>query len=631
MTIQTIRFDQLVASPKNVRSVKAGVDTLAASIAAEGLLQNLIVVEKPDGKFEVIAGERRRRAIGLLVKAKTWTKDAAIPCEVRDADNATTVSLAENTQRVAMHPADAYRAFARLEKEGHDETAIANRYGYDPREVRRLLSLGNLSPKVLNALAADRIDVATARAFTLTDDHKKQENILGKARSAHEVRRMLTETKADTGSRQFKFVGSEAYEAAGGTYTRDLFAADDAGFADNAELLTELVDQRFASLIEAAEAEGWGEVVAVPGQTPYEVYQWHRLYPKATHQIDADAATKLARINAEIEALMEGLDEDSDPEGDAEIAALVEQRDAIEGQGERTFTSEQKATGVLVITIGPDGEPSPTAYTKRPRGAGSDGLTPKPPRALYDQRMTEDLSLVRTIALQDEISRNPQLARCVLIDALLPIVTSAAYTPAHSVLLRSAERLKEGAVCDVNTLEMSSPQHIVDDLLAVMPEGAAERFAWLQTLDDDAMTRLQSYCTAALIDATTPKFGLPERIQSAHRIARAASLDMTKHWEGGIEFWSRLSRKAMLAALGEAIGPEAVANCQKLAKMELAKACSERMAGRGWLPPALRTPEIAAQEPQDEVIDAEAADTTADTDTASTAVEDEGERYQQAA
>lgn len=631
MTIQTIRFDQLVASSRNVRSVKVGVDALAASIAAEGLLQNLIVVEKPDGKFEVIAGERRRRAIGLLVKAKTWTKDAAIPCEVRDGDNATTVSLAENTQRAAMHPADAYRAFARLETEGLDETAIANRYGYDPREVRRLLSLGNLSPKVLNALAADKIDVATARAFTLTDDHKRQETILGKARSAQEVRRMLTESKADTGSRRFKFVGSEAYEAAGGTYTRDLFAADDAGFADNAELLAELVDQRFASLIEAAEAEGWNEVMAVPDQTPYEVYQWHRLYPQAMQQLDGSETADLARINAEIEALMDGLDEDSDPDGEPDIAALVEQRDAIEGKGERAFTSEQQTTGILVIAIGPDGEPSPTAYTKRARGTGPDGLTPKPPRALYDQRMTEDLSLVRTVALQDEISRNPQLARCVLIDALLPIVTSDAYTPAHSLLLRSTERLKAGEVFDVNTLEMPSPQHVVRELLAVMPADAAGRFAWLQTLDDDAMTRLQSYCTAALIDATTPKFSQPERVQSAHRIARAASLDMTKHWDGGIEFWSRLSRKAMLAALDEAIGPEAVENCHKLGKMDLAKACSERMADRGWLPPALRTPDSAAAQPQEDRSEAEGGDNTAGSGSAATEAEDSTEDQREAA
>ena len=65
-----------------------------------------------------------------------------------------------------MHPADAIRAFAALAAEGHDEAAIANRYGYDPREVRKMLALASLSPKVVNALASDKIDVTTAQAFT---------------------------------------------------------------------------------------------------------------------------------------------------------------------------------------------------------------------------------------------------------------------------------------------------------------------------------------------------------------------------------------------------------------------------------------------------------------------------------
>ena len=593
MTIQTIRYDSLIASPKNVRTVKVGIEALAASIAAEGLLQNLVVVAQPDGRYEVIAGERRRRAIGQLIKSKIWAKDTVISCEVRDAENATTISLAENTQRVAMHPADAFRAFARLEKEGLDETAIANRYGYDPREVRRLLSLGNLSPKVLNALAADKIDVPTARAFTLTDDHKRQNSVLAKASSAHEVRRMLTETKVDTNSRQFKFVGADAYEAAGGTYTRDLFAAEGAGFADNAELLSDLVDQKFAILTEIAEAEGWGEVIAAPGQAPYESYQWHRIYPKEFRQLDDKATATLARLNAEIEARTEAMDEDFDPEDDEELAELDAQRSAIEDRAERIYSAEQKATGVLVITIDGTGAPSPTAYTKRLRSVTSDDA-PKPPRALYDQRMTEELSQVRTAALQSEVAQNHELARCLLLDALLPMVASDGYTKPHAILLRATDRLKDTAVFDINTREILRPEHYVADLLAALPADDSERFAWLQTLDADALTRLQSYCTAALIDATTPKFAAPERIRSAERVARAASLDMTKHWDGGIEFWTRLSRKAMLAALTEAIGTDAAINCQKMPKMELAAACADRMPGRGWLPSALRLSETAA-------------------------------------
>jgi len=132
-----------------------------------------------------------------------------------------------------------------VSREGHDEAAIANRYGYDPREVRRMLALANLSPKVLNALAADKIDVLTAQAFTLTDDHKRQDKVLRVARSAHEVRRLLTDTKVMTRHRLFRFVGSEAYAEAGGGITRDLFAKDEEGYADDAALVKRLADEKF--------------------------------------------------------------------------------------------------------------------------------------------------------------------------------------------------------------------------------------------------------------------------------------------------------------------------------------------------------------------------------------------------
>lgn len=245
MTMKLIHWSNLVASPQNVRKHKTGIESLAASIAADGLIHNLVVTEREDGKSPVIAGERRRRAIIQLVRAGTWPRDTHIPCEVRDNEDATAVSYAENAQRVAMHPADAIRAFATLAAEGKDEAAIAHRYGYDPREVRRMLALASLSKRILNALAADKIDLATAQAFTITDDHKRQEKVLRVARTAHEVRRRLTETKVTTGHRLFRFVGTDAYLEAGGGITRDLFVKDDEGYADDPALVQQLADAKF--------------------------------------------------------------------------------------------------------------------------------------------------------------------------------------------------------------------------------------------------------------------------------------------------------------------------------------------------------------------------------------------------
>src|SRR3569623_3231452 len=103
--IKTIPLNKLVQSPRNVRRLSdAAADAeLKASIAARGLLQNLIVRPAAKGKFEVEAGERRRRAMLELVADKTLPRDHAVTCLViEDADEvAVETSLAENFHRLA--------------------------------------------------------------------------------------------------------------------------------------------------------------------------------------------------------------------------------------------------------------------------------------------------------------------------------------------------------------------------------------------------------------------------------------------------------------------------------------------------------------------------------------------------
>src|SRR5690349_3777660 len=85
-----------------------GIDRLAARILAQGLLVPLIVRKNGSG-YEVVAGNRRRMAIGKLVDAGKWTTD--VPCEVRKLSDkeALAVSLAENAERLQMHPVDEYQ------------------------------------------------------------------------------------------------------------------------------------------------------------------------------------------------------------------------------------------------------------------------------------------------------------------------------------------------------------------------------------------------------------------------------------------------------------------------------------------------------------------------------------------
>lgn len=133
-----------------------------------------------------------------------------------------------------------------------------------------------------------------------------------------------------------------------------------------------------------------------------------------------------------------------------------------------------------------------------------------------------------------------------------------------------------------------------------MPDQPEARFAWLLSLDDDAIARLLAACAGALIDATEGKFVDRSRMSSADRIARAVNLDMGQHWEGGHGFFDRLGKKALLSGLTEACGQAAADNCAKLKRADLALACAERIPGRGWLPPALRTPKVEVEAEESE-------------------------------
>jgi len=87
--------------------------------ARVGLLQNLNVVLAADGEhYEVVAGRRRLAALKLLVKRRKLGKDFEVPCLLVADAAARTVSLTENVQREAMHPADQFEAFSRLAQEG---------------------------------------------------------------------------------------------------------------------------------------------------------------------------------------------------------------------------------------------------------------------------------------------------------------------------------------------------------------------------------------------------------------------------------------------------------------------------------------------------------------------------------
>lgn len=224
-----IPFNKLVLSQSNVRRVKAGVsiEQLAESIAQRTLLQSLSVRAVVDadgnetGLFEVPAGGRRYRALELLVKQKRMSKTQAVPCVVREGGIAEDDSVAENDERVGLHPLDQFRAFQTLRDLGMSEEDIAARHFVNPTIVKQRLRLASVSPKLHEVYAEDGMTLEQLMAFSVTVDHARQEQVWENvSRSGcdepYQIRRLLTENTVRGSDRRAQFVGLDAYQHAGG-------------------------------------------------------------------------------------------------------------------------------------------------------------------------------------------------------------------------------------------------------------------------------------------------------------------------------------------------------------------------------------------------------------------------------
>ena len=106
-----------------------------------------------------------------MVKQKRLTKTALIPCIVREAASeilAKDDSLAENMQRVALHPLDQFCAFVALREKGQGEETIAAAFFVTPQIVKQRLKLASVAPALLEIHADDPMPPEQLMAFTVS-------------------------------------------------------------------------------------------------------------------------------------------------------------------------------------------------------------------------------------------------------------------------------------------------------------------------------------------------------------------------------------------------------------------------------------------------------------------------------
>lgn len=526
------------------------VGELVASIAAHGLLENLLVV-RVDDRYEVIAGGRRLAALQQLRADGRLPDDHAVPCEIVPPDRAEEFSLAENTVREAMHPADQFDAWSRLVEQGQSTGDIAARFGIREELVHQRLKLGRVSPGVIQAFRDDELSLDVLMAYTLTDDHAKQQTVYERFRQSWEannagaVRRALTENMVRSDDRRVALVGLDAYQEAGGRIQQDLFKKD--CYLEDVELLEQLVHERLEE--EAEKLRDTWSWVEVRQSFPYdERAKYRRIYPHSLGEPPFDLREQFDELSVQLDQLA-----DEDDSND-EFISLRQEFDALQIRlnAFNGFTAEERALAGCVVTLGYQGidiyegllRPG-QKIPSRNEEQGDDAPATKP---RYSERLCERLQSYRLHAARRSLASNFDAS----FDAVVYALSCRQFGTSSCTWLGASVNEYYYPVTLYNDATLSAMKAEERELFDSLP------LAWLN--EDDPSRRFTAFCRLALSDkqqllAACVAVSLRPQLSNSptghsefEAIAERLAVDVVSHWRPTAEnFLSRVPKSELLA------------------------------------------------------------------------------------
>lgn len=173
-----VDVDKIVPNPHQPRQIfeEEHLQELANSIKEHGILQPLVLTKADNGKYEVLAGERRLKASKLIGLKK-------VPVMVRSASEQQKLELAivENLQRRNLNPIEEAHSFQKLINEFNlTQDKVAEKVGKNRSWVANHLRLFKLSDEMQKALAQEKITVGHAKAILALKEEKLQKDLFNK-------------------------------------------------------------------------------------------------------------------------------------------------------------------------------------------------------------------------------------------------------------------------------------------------------------------------------------------------------------------------------------------------------------------------------------------------------------------
>jgi ParB family chromosome partitioning protein len=552
MQIEHIPLERLSVSTLNMRRGRKTPDVsdILPSVMKRGVLTPLFV--RPNGKpdrFEILAGKRRYFA--SLEAAKECGDERALPCIVTgegDDAEALEISMIENLLREEPDEVTQWESFTRLVKEGRDVEDIAATFALTEAQVKRILALGNLLPRIREAYRADEIDAATMRHLTLASKAQQKAWLaLFDDADAYAPRGGQLKAWLFGGVSISTAVALFALETYPGQIVTDLFG-EDGYFADSDafwEAQMAEVEKRKAAYLEA----GWADAAIVPPIEQFSIWEF-------------DHAPKR--------------------------------------KGGRVYI-QLRANGEVVFHEGYVTRPEAQASAKRARGEQVDE---KPRRPELTSTLAGYVDLHRHAVVREALAGNPALALRVTVAHMIcgsahwslkpadhfhrneAINGSVAASPADAAFSARRKRLLELLDFD-GERESLCQDRCGSDLVPL--------FHRLLALSDAEVMEVM-----ALVIAETLAIG-SELIEvlGAH-----LAIDMADHWQADEAFFGLLRDKQVMVAILTEVGGNAVASANATEKSATLKGLiSDHLTGANdrprvehWVPRWMAFPPAAYTE-----------------------------------
>ena len=630
-----VALNKLDRDPLNVRKTysKEGIHEMAATIRADGyrILQNL-VVRKGDkrGRFYVTAGGRRHAALDLLAELGEVAKDFGVECKERSGEDATEISLIENTQREAMHPVDEYEAFRVMADAGKSVEDIAARFGTTETMVRKRMALGRVSPLLLDLYRKEEISFQQLSAFTVSDDHERQVEVWNSLPSWNcdhrAIRAALQGEAVKATDKRMKFIGGlDAYEAAGGAVKRDLFDDQNGGYALDVALVEKLVADRLEAEAETVRGEGWKWVEVVP-VIPNDAHRMHRVYPTDVPLTDEEQAEE-ERLEAEHDELVAQIEAgEVDDEAEPRIET-IQARLAVLSIAQEAYTPEDIAKAGCYVTMDYYGNVEIERGLVRPdevedEGEGEDddesaegdadeaeesGTTAAPqpeqgpePTFKMPALLVQELTAQKTAAIRAELAHNPDVALAAVVHAMLVNLFGSYGGNDYTSLEVTAksERLETSIADPAACKGIVALDELKENYGHTIPGKPSDLLEWCLEQPTSTLLDLLAYAAAKSVNAVQhPHYERRSQRAHAERLAQALKIDMTQWYAPtGENYFGRISKAGLKQAVTEAVGEDFALGVPGMEKAKAVEYAERKIAGTGWLPAPVR---IALTEEQE--------------------------------